>query len=146
MLADRSPTKTVAKLRDEFDIELSADVVRKWSQRHEWAKKAVDLFHETAPTYFERVRSGLVGSGSAAYRYLYDVLEGRAEPDRVKAMVAFGVLDRIGFLPYTRREAESGHTPIARTTTGDDWADLSESELQAIVRGRVLELSPSSPQ
>lgn len=141
MLADRSPVKTVATLRKEFDIEVTADAVRKWVQRYNWAEKATDLFHETAPTYFERTRAALVAAGPPAANYLLAVASGEIPGDRNRLVAVNSALDRIGFLPYTRREAESGHTPIARSSGADDWYDLSDDELREIVRGRVLELS-----
>lgn len=68
------------------------------------------------------------------------MFKGREEPIREKAMVAFGVLDRIGFLPYTRREAERGHTPAHQPAPPDEYAALSDEELRQAIAARVANI------
>jgi len=142
MLADRSPKKTQAILMDQFGIEIKINTLYKWAQRYEWSTKARDLFEDTAPTFFERTRAAIVGGTPAAATYLVGVADGSQEPDRNRILAAFGLIDRAGFLPYTRREAEEGKNPIARRGVVDDeYLDLSHEELRAIVSGRVADLA-----
>lgn len=139
-LADRSPKRAAELAAEHFGIDVSAGLVSTWARRHGWDLKARELFEETAPTFFERTRAALVAAGPPAAAYLRNVVSGTAPADRAMIVAAAAVLDRIGFLPFTRREAEKGHTPIAHTSTDDEWADLSDAELQAIVSGRVAQL------
>jgi hypothetical protein len=81
-----------------------------------------------------------VAAGPPAAVYLRDVVSGQTVADRNKIVAAAAVLDRIGFLPYTRREAEKGHSPIARSGSGDVWGELSDDELRSIVADRVSAL------
>jgi hypothetical protein len=142
-LTDRSPSRTAAKVREEFGIEVNPKRISEWSKRHDWDGKARELFEQTAPTFFERTRAALVAAGPPAAVYLRDVVSGTVEkPDRTVVVAAAAVLDRIGFLPYTRREAEKGHSPIARGGSGDVWGELSDDELRAIVATRVSALGP----
>lgn len=101
MLADRSPTRTAAKVCDEFGIAISPDVVRKWSTRHWWAERAAQLFQDTAPTYFECTRATLIAAGPPAATYLLSVVSGEAKPDKNMIVASVAALDRIGFLPQT---------------------------------------------
>jgi hypothetical protein len=140
MLADRSPTRTARRVREEFDLDVSPDLIRKWAKRHGWDLKARELFEETAPDYFERTRAALVAAGPAAAVYLREVVSGEVAPDRNIVVAAVAALDRIGFLPYTRREAEKGHSPIAHSGSGDAFGELSDEELRSIVSGRVSAL------
>jgi hypothetical protein len=139
-LTDRSPSRTADRVREEFGIEVNPKRISEWSKRHDWDGKARELFEQTAPTFFERTRAALVAAGPPAAVYLRDVVSGQTVADRNKIVAAAAVLDRIGFLPYTRREAEKGHSPIARGGSGDVWGELSDDELRSIVAARVAAL------
>ena len=140
LLADRSPTRTARRVGEEFGLHVSPDVVRKWSTRHDWDLKARELFEQTAPTYFGRTRAALVGGVPEAAGYLVDVAAGRALADRVRVIASAAVLDRVGFLSFTRKDAERGATPMISERAGDQWAALDDADMRAIVAGRVQSL------
>ena len=141
MLADRSPTRTAAKVRDEFGIEISADLVRKWSKRHDWDLRARELFEQTAPTFFERTRAALMAAGPPAATYILDVASGNVSGDKVRMIASIAAVDRLGFLPHTRREAERGQTPASHALPADEYTALSDEELRQAIASRVAHLA-----
>lgn len=140
LLADRSPVRTSRILEEEFGIEVKPNTISQWKIRDDWELEARALFEAEAPSLFERTRAALVAAGPPAANYLRDVVSEAKEADRNKIVAAAAVLDRIGFLPFTRREAEKGATPVSSRVTGDEYADMSPEELRAIVAGRVADM------
>lgn len=140
LLADRKPKRTSELLAEHFGVEVSADVIRKWAKRHAWEARAFDLAKDVAPTYVGRAYARLVGGVPEAAGYLVDVAAGRAPADRVRVIASASVLDRVGFLPFTRKDAERGATPMISERAGDQWAALDDEDLRAIVAGRVSAL------
>lgn len=139
LLADRSAKRTAAILQEELGVTVSPDVIRQWAHRQGWAASAPELLGQAGPSYLERTKAALVAAGPPAADYLRRVVEGRQPADRGAVVAAVAALDRLGFLPFTRREAEAGHSPIARPASSHHTAydSLSDTELAAIVAGRL---------
>ena len=143
MLADRSPTKTSRLAMEHFGYDLKPNRVRMWSTRHRWAERATQLFQEAAPDFYERTKMNLVGAAPAAAAYIGDVAAGRVRGDKVRVIASFGALDRVGFLPHTRREAERGQTPATSSLPGDAYEALTDEELRQAIAARVAHLRES---
>jgi hypothetical protein len=144
MLADRSPKRTADLAMSRYGIDVSPGTVSVWRRRHDWDGRARELFALVAPSMIERTAAALVGAGPAAAAYLSRVVAGdpgerldNGAVDRSRVAAAAAVLDRVGFLPYTRRDAERGGTPVDRGLDTDEYERLSPDELRAAIEARI---------
>ena len=146
-LADRSPRKTSDILQETYGIAVPAKRIGEWARNQEWHTKAQDLYRAQAPDLYDQAKFTLTASAPGAARYLYDVSHKNPdgtyiepEPDRVRVQAAFGVLDRIGFLPMSRRDVGQV-SPMARPVPAssgvDDISSLSDEELRALAAGDI---------
>lgn len=140
MLADRSPTTTAKIAKRDYQLTLDPKMISVWANRYGWVAQARTLYHDIAPTMMERTRASLVGGGPAAAAYLQQVADGRIPPNRDRTVASVALLDRIGFLPHTRRDAErGGGTPVNAVTDGDPLDLMSDDQLKEIAAGRLRE-------
>lgn len=144
--ADRSSTKTARIVEQEFGLVIKANTITQWAKRGDWDERARVLLHDSAPMFYQRAASRLVGGSIAASSYLADVAEGNPAAlledgtvDRGRVTAATALLDRCGFLPNTRKEAERNGTPVSRSAsnTDDPWVGLDEEELRQAIAARV---------
>ncbi len=139
-LADRSPRKTSDILQERHGIAIPAKRISEWARTADWHTEAQALYRDQAPDLFDQAKFTLTAAGPGAARYLHDVTHKgpdgayiEATPDRVRMQAAFGILDRIGFVPMSRREGGE-HSPIPRlpASTAFDPGDLSHLSLDEL--------------
>ncbi len=143
--ADRRPGKTAGILEDSYGISVPAKRISAWSRDYDWHTQADELYRAVAPDMFDRGKYTLVAAIAPAARYLSDVAAGRARPDRDRQQACRDILDRTGFLPFTRRVADSTQPLQAGTAApldASELADLSLDELRALAAG-ALDAAPS---
>src|SRR6476469_5529124 len=92
--ADRNAAKTSAMLAELHDLEIKPATIRQWAHRHDWDVKAADLFRSLSPKLYERAAFMLMRAAVPAARYVLDVTEGRATPDKVRLAAADSALNR----------------------------------------------------
>jgi hypothetical protein len=64
-------------------------------------------------------------------------LNPRGEVDRGAVVANVAILDRAGFLPNTRKDAQKSGVPGLSASGSDTWSAMSDAELDAIISGRV---------
>lgn len=141
--ARRSPTQTARILQRDHGITIPTATIRNWSFRYDWHTRARELFHDVSPGMLERVGFNLIQAAHDASAYLADVHAGHAEPDRERMSNALGLLDRIGFVPFSS-PARASINPLGSTTSRDrhaadasDLAALDTATLQRLASGIV---------
>ena len=144
--ADRSPAKTARLVLRDTGRTVNPNVISNWTGRHGWHDRAGDLIRTAAPRYIERAAATMAAAAPDAMTYLADVVAGRAptnekgEVDKGRVAAAFGVLDRVGFLPVSRSDAQRLGTPVTRAISGGPGADsvtsLSDDDLEREIRAR----------
>jgi hypothetical protein len=145
LLADRKPKETVNILKRDFGItDVSPALVSQWKIRGNWDIKARQLLYDQAPSLVERTAATLFGSAPAAMAWLRDAgqraphtLNPRGEVDRGAVVANVAILDRAGFLPNTRKDAQKSGVPGLSASGSDTWSAMSDAELDAIISGRV---------
>jgi hypothetical protein len=144
LLEDRSPKRTAERCLSDYGLQVDAAKISVWAGRYEWATKARTLFGDVAPTFLERAASSLVGGAPAAARFLIDASEGKpnatlpnGQVDRGRVVAAVSVLDRVGFLPHTRKDAERNGTPVHAGRGADIWSSMDDADLADIIAGRI---------
>lgn len=144
--ADRSHARTERILLRDYGRTISQGTISSWAGRHDWHGKAGELFRETAPRYIERAAVTLASAVPVAMQYLADVVAGTAqtnekgEVDKGRVAAAFGMVDRVGFLPVSRSDAQRLGTPATRVLSGGPSSDaitsLSDDDLEREIRAR----------
>lgn len=136
LFAEQSPKKTLAILEERYEITVNPSTLRQWTSRHNWRGRLRELLHDVAPTEMDRAALSLLGGAADAAAYLSAAARGEAEASRDRINASIAVLDRVGFLPHTRKEAK--HTGVNAAIASGDTAELSmtDEELRAIVGGR----------
>lgn len=144
--ADRSHAKTERIVLRDYGRVIPQGTISSWAGRHAWHDKAGDLIRESAPRYIERAAATMASTAPEAMQYLQAVVSGRAptnekgEVDKGRVAAAFGVLDRVGFLPVSRSDAQRLGTPATRALSGGPSGDaitsLSDDDLEREIRAR----------
>lgn len=140
LLADRSPGKTVKILEQDYGIEAKPQTISTWAKRHGWHEKTRETLSGMYPTLMERAAASITAGAPDAAHYLHEVARGSAEPDRNRIVASVAVLDRAGFMPHTRKEAERLGSPVSHASTAvddDPLSGISDAELRAIVASRA---------
>lgn len=139
-LADRKPGRTADILQDEYGIAVPAKRIGEWARNYDWHAKTQELYRDTAPGMFDQTRFTLTAAGPVAARYLYDVVAGVAEPDKVRASVSLGIVDRLGFLPFASRDKQQP-SPIASGTSSPQLDTGTSADLSGLDLDRLRELA-----
>lgn len=144
MIADRNSVETSRLVKERFGMAVPASTVRTWANRYGWDERAIEFFRDVAPTYYQRSASRLVGAAPEAANYLARVIAGSEGEgglnlvDKGRVAAAFGVLDRVGFLPNTRKEAERHGTPVTGSSSSDEtWVTMDEDQLRKAIAARL---------
>lgn len=105
--ADRNAAATSRILAESHELEIPAATIRAWANRYDWEAKASDLFRTLTPHLYERAAFLLMRAALPAARYILDVTEGKAKPDKTRLAAADSALNRTGFLPFSRNLAQA---------------------------------------
>lgn len=137
----QSGKRTSEILNDEYDIQHSPGVINQWAYRHGWRSQLREFMQGVAPGAMDAAALNLLGGVADAALVLAEIVRGNVEADRDRINAATAVLDRVGFLPHTRREATK--TGVNQVASGSELPELSMSDdelaaaMQSIGRIRV---------
>lgn len=138
LLADRKPTKAAEIAKQDYGIDIKMNTLYYKSKRQKWDERASKLMQEQAPNLFERTAAALLSAGPGASSYLNDVAHGRVQADRNRIVACVAVLDRVGFLPHTRRDAqETAPQRLGQGHDLDSWEQMDDEQLRRIAAGRA---------
>lgn len=141
LFGGQSGKRTSEILASEYDIHHSAGVINQWAYRHGWRAQLREFMGEVAPGEMEKAALNLVGGVAEAAFVLAEMVRGNVEADRDRINASTALLDRVGFLPHTRREAAS--TGVNQVANSGELPELSMSDeelaqaLQSIGRIRA---------
>jgi len=133
--ANQSAKRTSDILKEEYGLDHSPSVVSSWAHRHQWRWKLKELLTGIAPSQMEAAGLNLVGGVPDAAWLLAETVRGNVEPNRDRINAATAILDRVGFLPHTRREATK--TGLNQVNASAELPELtmSDAELEAALSG-----------
>lgn len=126
LFGGQSGKRTSEILREQYEIEHSPGVINQWAYRHGWRSQLREFMGEVAPAEMEKAALNLVGGVAEAAFVLAEMVRGNVEPDRDRINASTALLDRVGFLPHTRREAAS--TGVNQVTNSGELPELSMSD------------------
>lgn len=141
LLAGQSAPRTVEILAEHYDIHTSTNSIHVWKTRHGWKLKTRELLAAVAPDRMEAAALNLVGGVGEAAFYLVQAAAGQVEANRDRINAATAVLDRVGFLPHTRREAvKTGVNSVGASAELPELT-MSDDALEEALRsiGRIRE-------
>lgn len=142
----RSSARTATIMAQEFGVEVKPNTITQWAKRGSWDQRAKELFHESAPVFYEKTAATLLGGAEDASRLLAAAarrepwtLDEKGSVDRGAVSSATTLLHMVGFLPNTRKEAERNGTPVSRSASNSDdaWTGMDEEELRQAIASRV---------
>ena len=133
--ADQSPKRTSEIMANEYGMHHSPAVISQWVNRHEWKFHLREFLTGIAPSQMDRAAASLVGGAGDAAATLVRIVRGEIEPNRDLINASTAILDRVGFLPHTRREAAS--TGVNQVSASAELSELSMSdeELEQALHG-----------
>lgn len=140
LFADQNARETTRLLNDCYGLALKYDTVKKWVSRYNWKIRLPEKLDQFVPAQRQRAAMKLASGVDDAAGYLVAVVRGEEEPNRDRVNAATVILDRLGFLPHTRREAvHTGINAVSRGA-GGDLAELgmTDEELQLAIAGHSL--------
>ena len=146
LFAGQSPKRTSEVLAEEYGISHSPGTISTWANRHGWKLQLRQFMQEFAPSAMDTAALNLVGGVAEAAFVLAEMVRGNVDADRDRINASTALLDRVGFLPHTRREATK--TGVNAVASGGENPELSMSddELMEALRGvgRLRSLADST--
>jgi hypothetical protein len=132
----RDSRQVASELLQAEDVQVNDRTIRYWSTAYQWSERASSDLAAIAPDMLRTSVSELIAGSHEASRYLRRVVNGAEErPDKVRVAAAMAILDRVGIGPR-RPEGETPTLTLPdRTSTRQDYSQLTDEELARLERG-----------